>query len=385
MKGLKFVLLSFLVWRTLLFLPLFVSEQALSYRQGYDYTNIWKFTKPYEPVSNFLLYPWANFDGVHYLSIAGRGYTNDDLGFFPLFPLTISASSSSFGTGEAFGAAQFFAGFFVSNLAFIAALFVLYKLIELDYPIKTARLAILFLLVFPTSFYFGSIYSESLFLLLALLTLYFARKKQLFAGSFLGLLASLARLVGIALLPALIYELFRKEKTAKKRLIAALLFLIIPLGYIGYSFFNWTISGNAFSFIQAHATLGNARSVDTVILIPQTLFRYGKILFSLPHSQFEWWIAVLELATFIFAALLIFYAWKKGVRFSYILFALVAFLIPASSGTFTGLPRYTLVIFPIFIALALIKNRLVQIAYVTTSLILLFILLMFFSKGYFIA
>lgn len=385
MNGLKFVLLSFLVWRVLLFAPLFVSELFLDYRNGYDYTNIWKFTKPYEPVSSFLLYPWANFDGVHYLRIAGEGYTYDNLGFFPLFPMAIKLLSVIFGSEQTFGAGHFFSGFLIANIAFLAALFMLYKLIELDYSAKTAKLAILFLLVFPTSFYFGSIYSESLFLLLMLLSLYFARKKQMLVGSFFGLLTSLTRLVGISLLPALIYELFRKEKTAKKRLIGALSFLLIPLGYIGYSFFNWTISGNAFSFIKAHGTLGNARSVDSVILIPQTLFRYIKILLNLPYSQYEWWIALLELATFVFAALLIFYAWKKGVRFSYILFALVAFLIPASSGTFTGLPRYVLVLFPIFIALALIKNRLVQIAYVTTSLILLFILLMFFSKGYFVA
>lgn len=385
MKGLKFVLISFLIWRLFLFLPLFASELLLEYRKGYDYTNIWKFAKPYEPVSNFLLYPWANFDGVHYLSITGNGYNNENLGFFPLFPLAIRAGSTLFGTGETFGVTQFFTGILLSNLAFIAALFVLYKLIELDYPIKTARLAILFLLVFPTSFYFGSIYSESLFLLLALLTLYLARKKQLLTGSFFGLLASLTRLLGIALLPALIYELFRKEKTIKKRLIGSVSLLLIPLGYAGYSFVNWTISGDAFSFIKAHGNIGTSRSVENIVLIPQTLFRYGKILFSLPYSQFEWRIALLELVTFTFVALLLFYAWKKGVRFSYILFALVAFLIPVSSGTFTGLPRYILVLFPIFIALALIKNRLIQIAYVTTSLILLFILLMFFSKGYFIA
>lgn len=385
MKGLKFVFISFLIWRLFLFLPLFVSEQFFSYRQDYEYTNIWKFTKPYEPVSNFLFYPWANFDGVHYLSIAGRGYTNDDLGFFPLFPLTIRAGSALLGHGEAFGVTQFFAGFLLGNFAFLASLMLLYKLIGLDYSVKTAKLAVLFLLLFPTSFYFGSIYSESLFLLLVLLLLYFARKKQLLAASFFGLFASLTRLVGIALLPALIYEQFRKEKAAKKRIIGSLSFLLIPLGYTGYSFFNWALSGNAFSFIQAHAALGNARSVDSVILIPQTLFRYGKILFSLPYSQFEWWIALLELSTFVFVSLLIFYAWKQRVRLSYILFALVAFLIPVSSGTFSGLPRYSLILFPIFIALALTKNRLIQVVYAVVSFILLFILLMFFSKGFFVA
>lgn len=385
MNSTKFVLIFFLIWRLLLFLPLFVSEQVLSYRQGYDYTNIWKFTKPYEPVSSFLIYPWANFDGVHYLSIAGNGYNNENLGFFPLFPIAIRAGSTIFGTGEAFDATQFFVGFFISNFAFFIALLVLYKLIELDYPIKTARLAILFLLVFPTSFYFGSIYSESLFLLVTLFSFYFIRRKQTPLSSLVGFFAAITRLIGIVILPAIIYEIFEQEKRIKKWLTSILPLLIVPSGLVGYAYFNWLKAGDVLSFIKAHGNIGTSRSVENIVVIPQTLFRYGKILLNLPLSQFEWWIALLELATFIFVAFLLFYAWKKGVRFSYILFALMAFLIPVSSGTFTGLPRYVLVLFPIFIALALVQNKWIKLTYIILSSLLLFILLMFFSKGYFVA
>ncbi|MDO8639423.1 MAG: mannosyltransferase family protein [bacterium] len=384
----KFILISFLIWRIVLFLPLFASEQFLKYRIAYDYTNIWKFIEPYQPVSSFLLYPWANFDGVHYLLIAGQGYTNN-FGFLPLFPLLIRAVSSLFGTGTTLGVIQFFSGFFLSNLFFLTSLFVLYKLLSLDYSKKTVFLSIIFLLLFPTSFFFGSIYSESLFLLLLLLSFYFARKKQWLWASVFGMMLSVTRIIGIFILLALIYEFIKQAclpAGRKKRVSSKLIpILLIPVGIISYGFYNLNKTGSFFYFLQAHANMGTERSADAIILMPQTLFRYAKILSTLPITQFEWWIALLEVSIFFVASFLLYVAWKKKVRTSYLIFAVLAFLLPASSGTFTGLPRYSLVIFPIFIALALLKNRTLQMLYVLISSILLFILLMFFSKGYFIA
>ena len=84
-------------------------------------------------------------------------------------------------------------------------------------------------------------------------------------------------------------------------------------------------------------------------------------------------------------SLLLYFAWKKKVRLSYLIFSFLAFLLPVSSGTFTGLPRYVIVLFPIYIVLASIKNRSVRRAYMILSSALLFILLMFFARGYFVA
>jgi hypothetical protein len=60
-------------------------------------------------------------------------------------------------------------------------------------------------------------------------------------------------------------------------------------------------------------------------------------------------------------------------------------LIPASSGTFSGLPRYILPLFPIFLSLALITSKPLKVAYCVIGIILLFLCFMYFSKGYFIA
>ena len=110
-----------------------------------------------------------------------------------------------------------------------------------------------------------------------------------------------------------------------------------------------------------------------------------KIILSIPYSQFEWWIALLEITTFFIVSFLLYLSWKKKIRLSYLIFSVPCFLLPIFSGTFTGLPRYSLVLFPIFISLALINQKLIKLFYVIIAPILLFLLLMFFSKGYFIS
>lgn len=377
----KKIIAVFLTWRIFLFIPLLFASSIIPYRQGYDYTNVWKFTEPYSPVSSPLLFPWANFDGVHYLSIAVNGYSNNQ-GFFPFYPILTRIIATLFGGGEPFGFAYFISGFLIANISFALSLFVLNKLVSLDFPKKVAWKSIIFLLIFPTSFFFGSLYTESLFLLLTLLTFYFARRKKWFYASAFGMLLSVTRLVGIAILPALIYEFIKEEKKLSAK---ALSLLLTPLGLISYALYNFWQFGNPLLFIQAHERLNPTRTVDSIVLLPQTIFRYFKILGTLPISQLEWWIALLEISLFIFAAAMLYVAFRKKVRLSYIIFAAVALLLPASSGTLSGFPRYVLSAFPIFISLALIKNLPIKIIYVTSSVVVLFLLLAFFARGHFVA
>ena len=192
-----------------------------------------------------------------------------------------------------------------------------------------------------------------------------------------------ARFVGIAIIPALIFEFYVQKKTLFSKKIIPL--FLIPLGILSYVWFNFMQWGNPLHFIEAQGNLQNNRSIDSIILFPQTVFRYLRILTSVNSHQYEWLIALLELSTFIFVSVMFFIACKKKIRTSYLIFAFLAFLIPVSSGTFTGLPRYSLVLFPIFIAMALVKNKIFKIAYCVIGVILLFLLFMLFSKGYFVS
>lgn len=381
----KKIFIWFLTWRLLLFLPpLFAASLYLSYRPDAPYTNMWYFIKPYFPVENPLFYPWANFDGVHYLNIAGHGYTTNAR-FFPLYPLLILLVSFLFGKGIPYGALQFFTAFFISQLFFFLSLVAFNKLLAFDYKKNIVERTILFLLLFPTSFFFAAIYTESLFLFLTILSLYFARRRKWLFASLCGMLLTATRVVGIAILPALMYELWTTEKNKKVVLKKSFSLFLVPLGIIIYAIYNFFIWNNPLHFWVSQGTLGNSRSVFGVVLPPQTVIRYMKILTTLPLIQFEWWIALLEAVVFALCCLLLFIAWKKKVRASYLVFAALAFLIPTLSGTFSGLPRYAIVLFPIFIALALTKNKYITIIYAIIAPLLLFMLLMFFSRGYFVA
>lgn len=375
------ILVLFLTWRIFLLVPLFVSETFLSSRTGYGYTLLTYFLEKGSALSNFLLYPFANFDGIYYLLIAAKGYTVN-AGFFPLFPFSIYIVTLPFNVLP-FAPIQYFIAVFLVSIYFLAAIILFYKLIKLDYKENVAIWSIIFLLIFPTSFFFAGIYSEGLFLLLSLASFYFARKKKWFLAGILGALLTATRLVGIAIVPAMLYEYFKNEKN--RSLSKLLSIFLTPLGLIAYVVYNLQKWGDAFYFIKAQGNFANNRSVDSIVLFPQTIFRYIKILISLKPTIYEWWVAFFEISFFIFALVLFYIAWKKKIRVSYLIFGALCFLIPASSGTFTALPRYLVVIFLLFITLALIKNKLFKIIYSAISIILLFIFFMLFSKGYYIS
>lgn len=377
----RIIIFLFLTWRFFLFLPLIVSQNFLSARDNYGYTLLTYFLEKGSVLSNFLLYPFGNFDGVYYLLISAKGYTVN-AGFFPLFPLSIHVVSLPFNVLP-FAPIQYFISIFLVSIYFLAAIILLHKLIMLDYKENIAIWSIVFLLIFPTSFFFGSIYSESLFLLLSLASFYFARKKKWLIAGIIGALLSTTRLVGITIFPVLLYEYFKFEKN--KSLGKLLSIFLAPLGLIAYAFYNFQKWGNPFYFIQAQGNFANNRSVDAIVLFPQTIFRYIKILITIKPTIYEWWVAFFELSFFIFALILFYIGWKKKIRISYLVFGVLCFLIPASSGTFSGLPRYVLTIFPLFITLALIKNKSFKLIYCAISIILLFIFFMLFSKGYFIS
>ena len=360
--------LSVILWRLFFFLPLFFIRYI-----------------PVPTDNRYLgIYPWANFDGDHYLAIAMHGYDASVARFLPFYPLLIKFFSPSFSKIPN-PEYVFVIGLLISNFAFLIACLIMYKLLRIDYREKISFLSVFFLILFPSSFFFVSIYSESVFLLLTVLTLYFARKKKWLFAVIVASFLPVTRPIGIAILPALCVEWVLQQKEKNRPSLRTLIsFVTIPIGLIGYAIFNFFKWGNLFYFAQAHAELSNGRSTG-IVLIPQTLFRYWKMITTVPFNQHIWQVALLELVVFIFAAVLLYIGYIKKVRASYLIFALISFLIPTSSGTFTGLPRYVLVLFPIFLALALIKNARVKIMYVVVSIILSVILLMLFARGYYIA
>lgn len=330
------------------------------------------------------LFSWANFDGEHYLSLSIFGYKEREQVFFPLYPMLISFFSNSFGN-DLFSNLMYgtIFGIIISLSALILALIYLYKLIILDYPEKIAFWTILIILVFPTSFYFGAVYNESLFLLLSVASFYYARKGKWLVASILGGFSSLTRIFGIFLLPALFVE----ARQQKIQFYKYFYLLFIPLGLGVYMIYQGIVFDDPLAFYNLQKFVGEQRQ-STFVLLPQVFYRYVKMLFTVNPLAPIYQTVVLELIVGILFFILPIYGYFKKIRLSYLIYAFGAFLITTLQGSFSSVPRYVLVFFPSFIAIALYmekKNHIIKILVVTVMTLLLIWETAIFLRGYWVA
>ena len=141
---------------------------------------------------------WFSWDAGWYLNIMKNGYTlfepepgQRNTVFFPLYPMTVKATSAVLHIDLAW------ASVLVSAGAFVAASVVFYRWVMERWGIRTAQSSLLLMATAPYAFYFNACYTESLFLLVLVSAFYAAqRQRWLLAGLFLAL-ASATRLVGI--------------------------------------------------------------------------------------------------------------------------------------------------------------------------------------------
>jgi hypothetical protein len=217
------------------------------------------------------LLAWANFDGEHYMSIAMHGYQSLEQAFFPLYPLLIYIGKWFLPNNFQSTAAV---GLIISNLALIVSLVLLYKLVRLDYSAKVAWITLILLLLFPTSFYFGAVYTESLFLFLSVGAFYFARRERWWIAALFGILACTTRVFGVLLLPALLIEVFIYKKSFKNWYPV----LFIPFGLVMYMIYLYQTVGDPLAFYNLQSIIGEHRQKG-IILFPQVIYRYLNILF----------------------------------------------------------------------------------------------------------
>lgn len=376
-KDLRFLLGAFLGWRLILFFFLFLAIHYLPLQQRFLGGEM----------ANYLQAPWfwawANFDGEHYLSIALKGYEEGEQAFFPLYPLLMRAIGGFFGGNLA---AVNMAGLLISNTALFLALMGFYRLISLDFGERTAKFATILYLLFPTSFYFGAVYTESLFLALSIWAFYFARKRNYFWAACLGMFAAGTRIIGVLLFPIFLVEAISGKRKQIK--VKFLWLLLIPLGILAYMYHLQTQWGNPFAFITTLPGFGEHRSA-TPIILPQVFFRYFvRILPNLNYSYFPivftTYLEFLVALTFVLLSVISFFK----LRLSYAIYLATTFVIPTLSGSFSSLPRYVLVSFPAFILLAIWFSRApkaLRFLLILLTITILGIATAFFSRGLWIA
>lgn len=371
----KKIVSFFVLWRLLLFLFAFLATFFIPFQKAFTAYN-YGFSPPY------YLYIWGNFDGYHYMEIAERGYKALEYSFFPLYPLFIR------GLVWAFKIPYLLSGQLISTFALLLSLYVMAKLLALDQKRTLFGLFLLTIFTFSTSFFYIAVYNDSLFLLFSVLTIYFARKKSWLAASCFGALATLTRLNGLALFFLIIFEYIHVEKVkglfSLKRILQTKLHsvVLIPSAFLGYLLYIQNLVGDWYVVFSSMKIWQQ----DKPVLPLQVFWRYLKILIS-PTLQFTYWIALAEVVFVFFYIAVLIYSFKK-IRLSYWIFAVVSLLIPSLTGTFAGMPRYALHLYPFFLTLTLLldqKGLLFKIVYFSVSIVGLFFMLAFFTRGYFVS
>lgn len=375
-SDLLFIFFSFLIWRVTLFAFLYLAIKYIPVQNNFLGGGMQNYLKTPG------LWGWVNFDGEHYLAIAQMGYQPLTYFFFPVFPILCNLVGRIVGNSISVLAAS---GLITSNVSFLIALVGIWKLARMDFDKKVARLSILLFLFFPTSYYFGSYYTESVFLALTVWSFYFIRKDEWIWGGITGAISTATRIIGVALLPAFGWEYL---KSKKKTFLKSIGVLLVPMGIVVYMYYLYTKTGDPLNFLNTVTIFGAQRS-STFVLLPQVFYRYFfKIIPVLNYSYLPVvFVTFLELfVSLLFLFLSIFSFWK--LRTSYAIYLLLGYLIPTLSGSFSSLPRYVLVLFPGFILLAHLLNKKTN-AFKVTFFVLLFISLglatCLFLRGYWIS
>lgn len=372
--NLKFIITIFSVSRVFFVALAQLATLFIPLQEGY----LGKQIIPHGP---YLTWIWANFDGRHFINIATQGYQHTNFAYFPLYPLTISLA------GYVLPFSHLYLGIGISLAAFLFALVYVYKIVLLDFSKNIALWTIIFLAIFPLSFFYNAVYTDSLFLALSVASFYFARRNNWLVAGVLGFLAATSRLSGVVLAPALLVEWFLQYKgknlfTLNNAFSALLAPALTILGTIAYMIYLQVNFGDFLLFQKSMS----AWNQEGFVFPLQVIVRYLKIFWSVDPSLLVYWVAVLEFVSVILYFALSYYVSKK-VRLTYGIFMFLLLILVPFTGTFAGTPRYLLHLFPAFIALACVTSGK---AYARRVVLLFFLIMGFilsalFTRGYFIA
>jgi hypothetical protein len=357
-------------WRLALIIIAAIGMAVLPFKPSFPYAETLLL-----PHGSPLFWSWANFDGVHYIGIAEKSYfAQFTQAFFPLYPLLIRALNQLVHN-------SILNGLIISNVTFLGSLWLLYKLARLDLSTAAAKRTLIFLLVFPTSFFFASLYTESLFLLVTLASFYAARRRRWLLAGVCGALAAATRILGVLLIPALLIEYLSWPKRSRWgwwTLLLPAAGLLLYMYYLNVSFHD------PLYFLHAQPAFGAGRSGDKIILLYQVFWRYLKMLLTVPVTTLVYYTVAQEFTAalvFLCLSLLAF----KFTRRSYAVFGILAYILPTLTGTFSSMPRYVLIIFPAFMLLGRIQSRPIRYALYAISLALLALNVVLFTRGYWVA
>ena len=313
-----------------------------------------------------LLNGWASYDAAWYLTIARHGYHQaHSQAFFPLYPLVVRLFAVA-------GIGWVAAGVVVSLACFLAATVLLYLTVVETLNARVAFWTVVFLSIAPTSFFFQAVYSESLFLLLSVALFFFAQRRRWLLAGLMGLLAATTRSAGIVLVvPLALYYLQSVGWEWRRIRLSILSVALVPCGLVVYMAYLWSAYGDPLLFARNQRQWGRYFALPYVTLWRGVragragavrLFAHdgvGRVSTMLWHNNASL-ADLLNLLALLAVVVLIALGWRR-LSAPYTAYALTAVIFvlfsPAIRQPLMSTPRFTVVIFPLFVALAAWTDR----------------------------
>lgn len=292
---------------------------------------------------------WFSWDAGWYLDIMKHGYRlfepapgQRNTVFFPLYPMTVKATSVVLHIDLPWAAVLVSAG------AFVGASVIFYRWVMERWGIRTARSSLLLMATAPHAFYFNACYTESLFLLVMVGAFYAAQRQRWFLAGLCLALASATRLPGIVGMFGV--ALIALEQVEWKPLELSWKVLGIGLGVLGVGAFALYLGqtlGDPLLFSATNA-IGWSAGHDFMTDLKSTLSIEGWLSARLRIAEAEH-IILLSFATIIALTS------RKRLGMALVLFCLA--LLAIYWRVWFSASRYVLTMFPLYVSVAILLRK----------------------------
>lgn len=319
-------------------------------------------------------------DSPHYLYLAENWYQSEGeqarlIVFYPLYPLLMKV------LGIVLLGNYELAGLLISNVCAGFASIYLYRLVCMDYGEEKALESVLLFLMYPFMMFTMGVYTESLFLLLTLATLYQIRQEKWVNVGILGFLAALCRTQGMLLLAPAVYEWLHVQAESGKKWkgyasFKHLMILLIPVGFLCYLFLNFVVLGDFGAFWgyqQGAPWYQSTHWINTNITKD-----YGMALDYRGLGYIIYWVQII----LIFLAVgVLLYGIRKGVRTSIIVYGGIYTCFCYLTGWLISGPRYMLGCVPLFVVYAAVEKDWVRHVILGISAVLCMVYMILYVQG----
>lgn len=307
-----------------------------------------------------LLYSiWNKWDVGWYLSLATDGYAKwehvlippgryqDGVAFAPGLPIAVRLTYRLLHVNPTL------AGLLAVSACLLVGVIGFYRLVEMDFGERVAGTAVLFLLVFPSAFFFSTVYAEALVLMGTVWAVLMVRQDRLALAGLFAAVAVLAKVAAVIILVLMLLEYWRTHAPELRKRWWRLGWLATPLvALAGWSAYLQYRFQNPLAFLTAHQQWDHHFSAPWEPVAKSVGELVSLDMFDQAHGV----ISLLDLLSVPLIAAAGIYLLLRVNR-GYGVYTLVALLAVTTAGLLDSTYRHLLLAFPVFIAGAVLVER----------------------------